>query len=62
IKVAPKYQNIKLNEIILALKQIKQFIIEENLPFSIYHSNKLKLNRKKIKSVIKLLKSLNKNQ
>ncbi|MGQ4876808.1 MAG: iron-containing alcohol dehydrogenase, partial [Promethearchaeia archaeon] len=62
INIAPKYQNIKLNEVALALKRIKQFTIEENLPFSIYHSNKLKLNRKKIKSVIKLLKSLNKNQ
>lgn len=53
----PKNQNISYNALINALKQIKKYVIDEYLHYTIYNSPNLILNDKKIKSILNLIKS-----
>jgi len=58
INISPKNQNITNNHLKQALKHLKNYVIEENLRYSIYHSPKCNLNEQKIEEIIKLLKSV----
>jgi glycerol-1-phosphate dehydrogenase [NAD(P)+] len=58
LRYSPKSQIISDDEIRTALRQIKKFVIEEKLFYSIYNSSKLNLNSEKIESIINFLKSL----
>ncbi len=57
INYTPQSQNISINDIQLALQTIKDYVIRENLQYSIYNSPKLSLNNKKIENIIKFIKN-----
>jgi glycerol-1-phosphate dehydrogenase [NAD(P)+] len=57
LQYSPKSQNISYDEIKSALRQIKKYVIDEKLFFSIYNSSKLNLNNDKIEEIINILKS-----
>jgi len=58
INLSPEKQKIEWNDIIRALKVIKEYVVKEELHYSIYNSPKLILNDEKIEGVITLLKKL----
>ncbi len=57
IKISPKAQNISNDDIEKALKQIKKYVKDENLEYSIYNSPKLNLTDNKINKIIKYIQS-----
>jgi glycerol dehydrogenase-like iron-containing ADH family enzyme len=58
LNFTPESQNISYNDLETALKQVKKYVIDENLLYSIYNSPTLMLNENKIKDIFKLIKSL----
>jgi len=56
IDFTPESQNISYDNIRKALKHIKEYVISENLHYSIYNSPKLNLNDDKIAQIITFLK------
>ncbi|MFO8018491.1 MAG: iron-containing alcohol dehydrogenase [Promethearchaeia archaeon] len=58
IKIKPEDQNIKYGDIRKALKQVQEYIVREDLAYSIYSSPRLKLNKIKIDEVLSFLKDL----
>ncbi|MHA1659956.1 MAG: iron-containing alcohol dehydrogenase [Promethearchaeota archaeon] len=57
ITISPEAQNISYDNIRKALRQIKKYVKDEKLEYSIYNSPKLNLNDEKISEIIKLIKS-----
>ncbi len=58
LQYTPKSQKISYDDLKSALKQIKKYVIDETLHYTIYNSPNLILNDKKIRSILNLLKSL----
>ena len=57
LEFTPENQKIDDNDLRIALNQIKKYVIEENLQYSVYNSPKLKLDNKKIDDIIRYIKS-----
>jgi len=58
LEYAPKNQNIAYIDLKTALKQIKQYVIDENLHYTIYNSPNLNLNEKVIEDLTKFIKKI----
>ena len=57
LEFAPENQKINNNDLRMALKQIKKYVIDEDVFYTIYNSPHLKLDNKKIDDIIRYIKS-----
>ncbi len=57
LEFTPEHQKIDVNDLRMALNQIKKYVIDEELFYTTYNSPKLKLDNKKIDDIIRYIKS-----
>lgn len=58
IQISPSHQRITYEQIKAALSNIKEYVLNEKLHYSLYNSPKLRLNLKKINEIIEFLRKI----